>query len=89
MKAAFELALVSLDLGRYLFRGRELDKLRALAVETQQLFSAMCSDPQANQALAVWKDSVLAQTVSTEVFSTTWQAVQLRAIEASQRVEPV
>ena len=39
MKAAFEFALVSLDLGRYLYRSGELEELKALAVETQQLFS--------------------------------------------------
>lgn len=89
MEAAFELALVSLDLGRYLYRGGELGELRALAVETQQLFSAMCADPQANQALVVWRDAVLARTVSTKAFGKTWQAVQQRAIETSQRVDPM
>ncbi len=89
MKAAFELALVSLDLGRYLYRSGELEELRMLAVETQQIFSTLCADPQANQALIVWRDAVLARTVSTEAFANTWQAVQQRAIETSQRLEPV
>ncbi len=83
MEAAFELALVSLDLGRYLYRSGKLDELKALAVETQQLFSTLCADPQANQALAVWKDAVPARTVSTEAFAATWENVQQRAIETS------
>ncbi len=89
MRIPFEFALVSLDLGRYLYRSGELDELKALAVETQRLFTAMCTDPQANQALVVWKDAVLARTVSTEAFATTWQSVQQRAVETSQRVDPV
>ena len=89
MRIPFEFALVSLDLGRYLYRSAELDDLKVLAVETQQMFSAMCADPQANQALTVWRDSVLARTVSTEAFATTWQSVQQRAVETLQRVDPV
>ncbi len=88
MEAPFEFALVSLDLGRYHYRNIELEELKALAIETQHLFSAMCTDPQANQALIVWKEAVLAQTVSTEAFAAAWQSVQQRAIEASQRIEP-
>ena len=88
MDAAFEFALVSLDLGRYLYRNIELEDLKLLAVETQQLFRSMCADPQANQALIVWKDAVLARSVSIEAFAKTWQSVQQRAIETSQRIEP-
>ncbi len=89
MRAPFEFALVSLDLGRYLYRGRELDELKSLAVETQQLFTTLCPDPQANHALGIWKNAVLARTVSMEAFAATWQSVQRRAIETSQPVEPI
>lgn len=89
MEAAFEFSLVSLDLGRYLYRNRELAKLKALAVETQQLFRTLCADQQANGALALWKDAILARTVSTEAFSSAWQTVQRRAIATTQRVEPM
>ena len=89
MDASFEFALVSLDLGRYLYRSLELGKLNALAIETQQLFTTLCADPTANQALAIWKEAVLARTVSIEGFAAAWQSVQQRAIDASQRVEPL
>ncbi len=89
MKAAFEFALVSLDLGRHLYRSRELDELKALAIETQQLFSTLCDDPAANQALVIWRDAVLARTVTTEAFTSTWQTVQQRATKTPHRVEPV
>ncbi len=89
MEAPFEFALVSLDLGRYLYRNLELDELKALAVETQQLFSTICVDPTADQALAVWRDAVLARTVSAEAFGSAWQTVQRRAIETSQPVAPM
>ncbi len=88
MEAPFEFALVSLDLGRYLFRNREFDKLLALATETQHLFSTICSDPQANKALSVWQETILAQKASIDAFSSAWQSVQQRAIETSQRIEP-
>ena len=89
MGAAFEFALVSLDLGRYLYRNLEFDELRMLAIETQQLFSTLCSDPRANQALTIWKEAVLAKTVSREAFVVAWQSVQQRAIDTSQRLEPL
>ena len=89
MEAAFEFALVSLDLGRHFYRSCELEELEILAVETQQLFSTLCADAQPNQALATWKDAVLAQTVSRQAFSAAWQAVQQQMIGTSRRVEPV
>ena len=89
MEVPFEFALVSLDLGRYLYRSQELDELRTLAIETEQLFSMMCADRRANQALVVWRDAVLAQTISTEAFVTAWRTVQQQALETSQRAEPV
>ncbi len=89
MAAAFEFALVSLELGRHLYGSRELEKLEVLAVETQQLFSTLCADQKANRALAIWKDAVLATTVSTQAFTSAWQTVQRRAIETSRRIQPV
>ncbi len=87
MEAALEFALVSLDLGRHFFRSLELDQLKRLAVETQQLFSTLCTDQQANRALLIWKDAVLATTVSTQAFTAAWQTVRQRAIKTSRLVD--
>ncbi len=89
MEVALEFALVSLDLGWFLYRSFELDDLEELAIETQQLFSTLCADQQVNRALVIWKDAVLATTVSAQAFTSTWQTVQRRAIETSRRTGPV
>lgn len=80
----FDMALVSLDMARYLHQSRQFSELRALATETQQLFSSECADPRANRALATWKEAVMASSVSTQVFVTAWQTLQQRALEISQ-----
>ncbi len=79
MQAPFDMAMVSLELGRYLHRSRQFTKLRSLAVQTLQLFQAQCRDRRASQALAHWSQAVLAQTLSREVFDGAWHAVERRA----------
>ncbi len=79
MQAPFDMAMVSLYLGRYLYRNRQFTKLRSLAVETVQLFKAQCTDVRAHQALEHWEQAVMAKTLSTEVFDGAWRAVQRRA----------
>lgn len=79
MEAPFDLALVSIALGRYFFQSRQVQPLRDLATETQRLFGALCSDNKANQALVVWRDTILARTASIQAFAAAWRAVQERA----------
>ncbi len=82
IEASFEMALVSLDLGRYLYQSHRFEELRALAVETHELFKASHADERARQALKVWKDAVLAESVSVEAFAATWRTIQERADQA-------
>lgn len=83
MGAPFELAMLSLYLGRHLYRSGQASELEALAVETQQVFSALCADRRANQALTLWRDKVLADSASIEVFSTAWQSLRGRMTATS------
>lgn len=79
MKAPFDMAMVSVDLGRYFFQSRQFSKLQALAIETQQLFKEQCSDQQANEALVSWGEEILTKTLTVNVFEAAWLAVQRRA----------
>ena len=82
IEASFEMALVSLDLGRYLFQSHRFEELRALAIETHELFKASYADERAQRALTVWRDAVLAEAVSAETFAAAWRAIQERADQA-------
>jgi len=84
MEAPFDMALVSLTLGKYLSQTKQFEELRALANETQKLFSVFCADRQANRALALWKEGVAARAFSARGFETAWQAVQRRGAVAAQ-----
>ncbi len=78
MRAPFEMAMVSLYLGRYLYRSGQLPELKALAVETQQIFSTLCADRRANQALILWRERVTSDAVSSKVFAAAWQSLRGR-----------
>ena len=88
MEAPFEMALVSLTLGRYLFQSRQISELRALAVETQQIFEALCSDRRANRAIRVWKEAILSKTVSIEAFFAAWTVLQPHVVAPPSRRAP-
>ena len=78
MRAPFEMAMLSLYLGRYLYRSGQFGELRSLAVETAQIFSTLCADRLANQALALWRDRITADAASAGIFSAAWQSIRGR-----------
>ncbi len=82
IEASFEMALVSLDLGRYFYQSHRFSELRALAIETHELFKISRADERAQRALAIWRDAVLAEAVSAEVFVAAWRTIQERADES-------
>ncbi|MCP3957675.1 MAG: tetratricopeptide repeat protein [bacterium] len=84
MEAWFDMALVSLELGRYLYQSRQYIELRTLAAETCQIFSAQRCDERAARALSVWKDSVAAHTIPATAFASAWRELQKRAALASR-----
>ena len=85
LQAPYDMALVSLVLGRYLKQNHQPIELKALAIETQQWFSVICSDKQTNRALYLWKEAVLAKTLSSENFDAAWRTVQRRAMASARR----
>ena len=86
MEAAFDMAMVSLELGRYFHQSRQLRELRTLAIETHRLFVARCPEGEASEALRFWKDAVVTRTVSVEVFAVAWQAMQQQVIQSCDRI---
>ena len=85
MEAPFEMALVSLAIGEYLLKTREYDKLRELALDTVERFDAMCTDRKAHNALLIWKESVVANTASAQVLSTTWKVLEEQSFKQARR----
>ena len=81
----FDMALVSLDMARYLHQNRQYAEMKALAIETRQIFSSQCTDQKANQALNVWKEAILASPVSTEAFAVAWNRLQRRSAAGATR----
>ncbi len=88
IEASFEMALVSLDLGRYLHRSHRFAELRALAIETYQSFAESRADERAQKALKTWRDAVLAESVTAEAFAVAWRTIQQR-VDQSLRGESV
>ncbi len=81
MKAPLEMALVSLAIGEYLLKTGEHEKLRELAHDTVEIFNAMCTDRKARRSLLIWKECVVANTVSAQVFGTTWKVLEEQSLE--------
>ena len=76
MEAPFDMALVSITLGRYLRDSRQFSQLQTLASETRQLFAALCPDERAKRALAIWNEAISANSVSNRAFSAVWRTVE-------------
>ena len=71
MRNAFDLALVSIDLGKFLFQWGDTNALRELARETVEVFSHLCHEAEPNRALHLWKEHVISQTVTRDIFAST------------------
>ncbi len=79
IEACFDMALVSLDLGHHLYRNHRFSELRALAIETYELFADSHAGECARKALKIWRDAVLAEAVNAEAFTTAWRTIQEHA----------
>lgn len=76
MNNIVEMALVNITLAQHYFRTRRLEELKALAVETHELCQERCKHQHIQHAVSVWKDAVLARTVSTQSFANTWRLLE-------------
>ncbi len=91
MASPFDMALVSVELGRYLMHEGHGEELWKLVIETAEIFRSLCKDEEANRALNVWKETVMARTATIqlssgagEIFAATSRALQERSMQVSR-----
>ncbi len=83
-----EMALVSVTLGRHLHKERRFEELEALAIETHDVCERLCSFEDITRGVFIWKETVLARTVSKEVFSTTWRLLERNSFANAAPLTP-
>ncbi len=71
-----DMALVSVTLGEHLHREHRFEELQALAIETSDLCERLCKHEPVKRAVFIWKETVVARTVTAEVFTTTWNVLE-------------
>ena len=71
---------MSLDLVAYLIDSQDWDAARDIATETVELFKPMCSHQPTLEALILWKEGVVTQTLSKEALTATREALQDRVM---------
>ncbi len=80
-----EMALVSVTLGKHLHQERRFEELKTLAIETNDVCESLCRLDDIKRAVFIWKESILAKTVSKEVFARTWQILERNSFASSTR----
>ncbi|MCP3963201.1 MAG: tetratricopeptide repeat protein [bacterium] len=70
-----EMALVSITLSRHLHAERRFEELQTLAVETSDVCQRLCRNEEIKRAVLIWKEAIVAQTISEQVFATTFRAL--------------
>ena len=73
--------LVSVTLGKHLHHESRFDDLEALAIETNEVCERSCEHEPVKRAVLIWKETVLAGTVTGEVFKTTWKVLEKASFE--------
>ncbi len=76
-----DVALVSVALGRHLHQERRLDELQVLAIETHGVCERLCRYDDIKCAVSIWKEAVVASTISADVFASTWQVLEKNSFQ--------
>ena len=83
-----DVALASVSLGRQLHREERWRELRELAIETCEACERLCRYDDITRAVFIWRETVVARTVSAEVFATTWQVLERYSFSNAARLKP-
>ncbi len=78
-----DMALVSVTHGRHLHREGRLEELLALAIETNGACERSCKSEAAKRSVLIWKETIVAKTVTAEVFATTWDVLERASFVSS------
>ncbi len=80
-----DMALVGVSLGKHLYRERRLEELQTLAIETNEVCERICRCDDVKRAVSIWKEAVVASTVSVDVFARTWQVLERNSFRNATR----
>ncbi len=84
-----DMALVSVTLARHFQSELRFEELKKIAAETNDVCERLCKNEDVKRAVFIWKETVLANTVSTEVFSTTLRILERNSFATTARVTTV
>lgn len=76
-----DVAFVRVTLGKQLQREGRLGELKALAMKTNEMCKGLGGHEAARRAVLIWKETVVAGTVTDEVVQTTWKVVEQASFE--------
>ncbi len=76
-----DVALVSVTLGKQLHCERRFDELHTLAIETNDVCERLDQQEPVKRAVLIWKETVVAGTVTADVFTTTWKVLEQASFE--------
>ncbi len=83
-----DVALASVSFGRHLYREGRYEELKQLAMETHEICERLCPLDDIKRAVLIWKETVLAKTVSADVFATTWKLLERASFANASQQEP-
>ena len=83
-----DVALVGLTHGKQLHQEGRLEELRKLAMETNAACKRSYRHDVASRAVLIWKETVMAGTVTAEVFETTWHVLETASFERAAELTP-
>lgn len=81
-----EMALVSVTLAKHLHAEHRSEELEELAIETARVCERLCQNQEIARAVFIWKEAVVAQTVSEKVFTTTWRMLERHSFAVAVRL---
>lgn len=83
-----EMALVSVTLGKRLYQEHRHEELETLAAETNDACERLCQFDDIKRAIFIWRETIVAKTVSKEVFATTWRLLERNSFGNTARLTP-
>ncbi len=81
-----DMALVGVALGRHFYRERRFEELKSLAIEIDDACDLECKNSAIRNAVSIWKEAVIAETVSAEAFSATWNVLERDSFARAARL---
>ena len=83
-----DVALLSVTLGKRLHQEGRLEELKDLAIETNTVCERLCEQDAVRRVVLIWKQTIVAGTVTAGVFATTWRVLEKASFERAANLTP-